>query len=103
MDRIYEDLKDLHVRKVVLYLAMVGEDTPVAYLCWDKEGTNKLTRDEVVEAFLKGCVICMENTELADVMYWIPCGCSVMGDAARVFIDTDMSAYSAEYVPGEPL
>ena len=60
MERIYEDAKDLHVKAVKIYaIAKEQGDEPTAY--WDKEGLKALSRDEMEDAFIKGCVIVSEN------------------------------------------
>lgn len=69
--KLYENADDQHVRKVVLYEVDAG-------LAFDEAGTELLTKEEIIDAFLKGCVV--ENAD----NYKIPTGCNVTDTKAEL-------------------
>lgn len=73
-EKIYEQAKDLHVRNIVLY----NVNNQIAY---DSAGTNLLSKEEIVDAFLKGCVVNNNGS------YTTPTGVNVDGDTATLVFD----------------
>lgn len=69
--KIYENANDQHVRKVVLYEVTSG-------LAFDKAGTELLTKEQIVDAFLKGCVVENEGN------YKTPTGVNVTDSGAEL-------------------
>lgn len=71
MIKIYEDAKDLHVAATVVYATRPdGENSIFAFK--DAEYTTKFSKEELRDAFLKGCVVVLDG--LADGnCYLKPC------------------------------
>ena len=99
-ERIYEDLIDLHTKKIVVYLNV--EDS---YVYVDPEFKERLDGDTLKELFLKGMLVgCMEG------QYAHPIGMILYPDTGAVAISTasvsidgsahvaGVIAYSKEYV-----
>lgn len=66
MDKIYNDVKDKNVAKVIIYGVYKDDDSgshvrpsdiPLPYAYADAALTKKLTIPELRDAFLKGCIV----------------------------------------------
>lgn len=55
MDKIYQQAKDKNVANVLVYVGpKVSDSEATRYACKDREGTIKMTADELLDACLKG-------------------------------------------------
>lgn len=59
MDKIFEQAKDLHVVATYVYLS---DDDSYAYK--DAKLENKYKKNELLEVFMKGCILVTEDGEL---------------------------------------
>lgn len=63
--RIYEDLKDLHVKGIVLYAKSADDN----YLYTDAAYTNKVTSEELRDMFVKGMIIKCDKSSIKPVCF----------------------------------
>lgn len=55
MDKIYQQAKDKNVANILVYVGpKVSNSENTRYACKDREGTIKMTADELLDACLKG-------------------------------------------------
>lgn len=62
MDKIYEQAKDLHVVGTMVYGKTDETSSGEGYAYADKDCTVKLSKDELYEAFVKGCFVYLSET-----------------------------------------
>lgn len=99
---INADDKFVAYRKLYVNVEPYGESTSDPYVYTDPslEETKRISKDELVDAFLKGCVIIYIDPEVEDYVptsYIIPTILNVYDETyAGITIDGD-ELYSAEY------
>lgn len=86
MEKIYPDADEKMTRKIVAYAT--ADD---GYLFADAQGTLKLDKDQVLNWFLKGLVICMSGE------YFIPIAYKEDSGAAMVTVAKDGGSSATLY------
>lgn len=89
MDRIYQDSKDVYVSNNVIYYKNDG------YAYVDKAKTTKIKTSELLDCFLKGCVIYLDEGEYAIPIGYKASGTPLVGTVSYI-VPNSTTATSAD-------